>query len=57
MTTLNVQVGLCFDKIEKLEGKHDEGGNFSVKALIRVSTLMRKKVTIMTTPFLTIPTI
>lgn len=29
MTTLNVQVGLHFDKIEVLEGKLDVGGNFS----------------------------
>jgi hypothetical protein len=25
MTTLIEQVDLCFDKIEKLEGKHDDG--------------------------------
>jgi hypothetical protein len=29
MTTLNVQAGFCFDRIEKAEVKHGDGGNFS----------------------------
>jgi hypothetical protein len=27
MTTLNVYVDLCFDNIDKLEAKHDDGGS------------------------------
>lgn len=57
MTTLNVQVGLHFDKIEVLEGKLDVVAISLVKALTMVSKLMRKKATIIITPFLTVPTI
>jgi len=31
MTTFNVQANLCFDKIDKLEGKNDDVGTFSNK--------------------------
>lgn len=31
MIPLIVQANHCFDKIDKLEGKHDDGGNFFIE--------------------------